>query len=90
MKPEIVPELKTGEESGVKYLIKPESGMNFPSVDHISSTIQKLSLKHKSTRVIVLNFSNWSAYDYTAANTLLSLLKGMKKNGKILIFADCD
>lgn len=92
LKPELIPEIRQDSSTGIQYLhIKPtSSGVNFPSADHISSTIQKLSLKHKFCRVIVLNFSQWTAYDYTAANTLLSLVKGLKKNGKIFIFTDCS
>jgi len=92
LKPELHPEVKEDGATGIKYLlITPSStGVNFPSVDHISSTVQKLSLKHKTCRVIILDFSHWTTYDYTAANTLLSLVKGLKKNGKIFIFTNCS
>lgn len=92
LKPELQPEIREDEQTGIRYLyVTPSnSGVNFPSVDHISSTIQKLSLKHKKCRVIVLDFCQWTTYDYTAANTLLSLVKGMKKNGKIFVFTHCN
>jgi MFS superfamily sulfate permease-like transporter len=92
LKPELTPEVAEDNLTGIKYLyITPSnSGVNFPSVDHISSTIQKLSLKHKKCRVIVLDFQQWTSYDYTTANTLLSLVKGLKKNGKIFIFTHCN
>jgi len=90
--PPLIPDIIEDPVTGIRclYITPVHSGVNFPSVDHISSTVQKLSLKHRSCRVIVLDFSQWKTYDYTAATTLLSLVKGLKKNGKVFIFTHCS
>ncbi|OXA64562.1 Sodium-independent sulfate anion transporter [Folsomia candida] len=92
LKPELTPEIRTDSRTGINYLVitPSKSGIHFPSIDHVSSTIQKLCLKHKSCRVIVLNFCHWSSYDYSGASTFVSLVKGMKKNGRMLLFMNCS
>ncbi|CAL8112209.1 unnamed protein product [Orchesella dallaii] len=91
LRPALKTELKVERSTGVDYiLVTPEAGLYFPSVDHIITQVQKLTLKNKECSVVLLDFSQWTACDYTAATTLVSLNKGLKKNEKILGFLNCS
>lgn len=77
--------------TNIDYItITPENGLNFPSVDHITTTVQKLTLKQKECRLIIIDFTKWLVLDYTGANTFVLLSKGLKKNNKTLAFMNCN
>lgn len=91
LRPELRSSLKTEPVTGQAYiLMQPSHGLNFPSVDHITTSILKQTLKHKEIQLVLLDFSKWANCDYTAASTLVSVHKGMKKNGKTLAFLNCS
>lgn len=95
LKPKIHSEVIEEPSSNLKYiLIRPESGskvLNFPSVDHVSNTVQKLSLKMKTCPLpIVLDMEKWKGCDYSAVVTMTSLVKGMRKSGKQIVFIECS
>lgn len=91
LRPKLISQLKSDPLTKVEYiLVSPSNGLYFPSVDHITNSIQKLTVKHKDIELIVINFSKWSACDFTGASTLVSVYKGMKKNGKSLVFLNCS
>lgn len=91
LRPELSSCLKTEPVTQQDYiLMQPSHGLNFPSVDHITTSILKQTLKHKEIQLVLLDFSKWANCDYTAASTLVSVNKGMKKNGKTLAFLNCN
>jgi sodium-independent sulfate anion transporter 11 len=91
LKPKVSEEMKTEETCSLKYfLITPESGLLFPSVDFVRTRINKLSLKYKSVKYFFINFEKWTQVDYTAATSLVSLLKGFENNGKAVRFINCS
>ncbi len=92
LRPKLISQIKSDALSKMDYiLVQPNShGLYFPSVDHITNSIQKLTLKHKEIQLIILDFSKWSCCDFTSASTLVSVYKGMEKNGKDLVFLNCS
>ena len=91
LKPNIQEELKTEENCGTKYfVITPDTGLLFPSVDFVRTRLNKLALKYKTIKYFFLNFEKWNQHDYTAATSLVSLMKGFSKNGKTIQFVNCD
>lgn len=75
----------------LKYvLIKPNAGLSFAGVNHVTTKVQKLVLKYKNINVFVIDFSNWKACDYSAAVTITSLYEGLEENGKSLLFSNCN
>lgn len=91
LRPTLSREVKCDPTTNIDYiLVTPENGLNFPSVDHITTSIQKLTVKHKECSLIILDFSKWTVLDYTGANTFNLLSKGMKKNEKTLAFLKCS
>jgi len=85
-----------GVDDNFPYLLitpaRSSPAMTFPCVDHISSSIQKLAVKHskKSVKVLVLDCSSWQSLDYTAATSLVSVIKGLRKNGQTLLLLNMN
>jgi len=91
LKPKVHEHIRTDEFTGTKYfMITPEAGLIFPSVDFVRTRMQKLGLKHKSIKTYFLNFEKWTQVDYTAATALVSLVKGFEKNHKSIQFINCS
>lgn len=90
LRPQLKLLLKYDSKTSTEYvLMTPENGLNFPSVDHITTTIQKLTLKCKECCFIIIDFTKWTEMDYTGANTFALISKGLKRNGKTLAFMNC-
>lgn len=76
---------------GTKYLhVKPgeSSGVNFPSVDYIRTSLIKLSRQHDEIKVIILSLEKWHVFDYTSVTGIVSLVKVFRKEGKSLILSN--
>jgi MFS superfamily sulfate permease-like transporter len=71
------------------FIITPDSGLSFPSVDLIRTKITKLALKNKNVRTYILSMESWNQLDYTAATALASMVKVFEKDGKFLVFTNC-
>ncbi|CAL8137914.1 unnamed protein product [Orchesella dallaii] len=89
LKPQLNTQVYTDEYLKVKYVfVRPDPGINFPSVDHIRTSITKLLRKYQEINIIAVNFEKWPTFDYTAITALISLAKLFKKEGKVLIFVN--
>jgi hypothetical protein len=91
LKPPLNPELLTDPIAGFQYLYtKPTAGLAFPSVDHVRTSVMKLTRKHPDIYIIVVSFEKWTTYDYTVVTALASLVKTLQKDNRSLIFVDCE
>jgi len=91
LKPKVQENIRTDEFTGTEYfMITPDSGLVFPSVDFVRTRMQKLGQKHKSIKTYFLNFEKWTQADYTAATALVFLVKGFEKNHTSLQFINCS
>ncbi|ODN03451.1 Sodium-independent sulfate anion transporter [Orchesella cincta] len=89
LRPQLNAQIYTDEYLKVKYVhAKPDSGISFPSVDHVRTSITKLLRKHQDVNIIAVNFERWQTFDYTAITALISLAKLFKKDEKVLIFVN--
>ncbi|XP_021952022.1 sodium-independent sulfate anion transporter isoform X2 [Folsomia candida] len=93
LKPGLDPELRHDPVSDIHFLYaKPDrSGLNFPSVDYIRSSVAKLATQFPSVPIIVLSFQKWDTFDYTVVLALTSLVTLLKSEyGKELVYVDCS
>jgi sodium-independent sulfate anion transporter 11 len=94
LEPEVTVEVRETSTYSMPYvLIRPQanpSGLAFPSVDYVAKRVQKAAL-NEGVGVVVLDVGAWQGGgDYTAALTLLSLEKGLRKGGKALVLLDAS
>jgi len=66
--------------------MKPDAGINFPSVDYVRTCITKMAKKYEDINLIVLNLERWTVFDYSSATALTSLCKMFHNEEKALIF----
>ncbi len=89
LKPDLEAVIFCDECTNLKYIYsKPSHGIHFPSVDHLRTSISKISRTNEEINIIVLNLENWEAVDYTTVLALKSLSVSFNKEKKILIFSN--
>lgn len=90
LRPHIHLDVYNEESTNTKYiLVKPDSGMNFPSVDYIRSSISKITGKqHQNISILALNLERCDALDYTSVTALTSLVKSCHREEKTIIFVN--
>jgi len=91
LKPEFCTEFRTDSTTGIEYLYaKPAAGLSFPSVDHIRTSVMKLTQKYPDICVIVVSMEKWTTYDFSVVTALASLVKTLRKGNRSLIFVDSN
>ena len=86
----MTPEFKIDPETNVHFvLLKPDQGINFPSVDYIRDSVNRIARHYDNYSIIVIQCDKWTKWDFTAANALVFLTKAMSKRGISLVFYKC-
>lgn len=89
LKPDLEAVIFSDECTNLKYIYsKPSHGIYFPSVDHMRTSMSKISRTNEEINIIVLNLENWETVDYTTVLALKSLSVSLNKEKKILIFSN--
>ena len=84
--PAMTVEFGRDRKTGLKYLLlKPDQGIYYPSVDFIRDTVNLHASRYDNHKFIVLECDKWTRWDFTAANSIISLAKSLEKSGKVLI-----
>ncbi|CAG7728717.1 unnamed protein product [Allacma fusca] len=90
LRPSMTPEFKIDPETNVHFvLLKPDQGINFPSVDYIRDSVNHIARHYDNYSIIVIQCDKWTRWDFTAANALVFLTKAMSKRGISLVFYKC-
>ncbi|XP_072400854.1 sodium-independent sulfate anion transporter-like isoform X5 [Diabrotica undecimpunctata] len=89
-RPKINTDVKEIRETQVKYLyLKPELGLYYPGADYLAECIKK-NRSDYPTLPIVLDCSNFLRLDYSAAKTLINILRTFNYTKTIFVMINVE